>query len=155
MKYTAHELCLQEVPGEVCLAFSISNCPLRCPGCHSSELQTDIGEDLHTFIFEAILNSYKAKHTNNFVFTCVLFFGGDQHEKSLVILLKLAKSLGLKTCLYTGSDIVSTHIQENLDYLKTGPYIKAQGSLMNRNTNQRLMDLHTNEDITYKLWENT
>lgn len=155
MKYTAVEICMQEVPGEVCVAFSISNCPFTCPGCHSAELQTDVGTILSTTTFKEELDFYRAKHTGNYLFSCALFFGGDQHEQELVELLKFSHSLGIKTCLYTGFETVSDAIKEHLDYLKVGPYNKAKGDLMSKTTNQRLIDLNKNKDITYKFWENT
>ncbi len=37
MRVTHEDVVFQEVPGEVALAFTIAGCPLRCPGCHSSD----------------------------------------------------------------------------------------------------------------------
>ena len=154
MKFTSHELVLQEVPGEVCLAFSVSNCPFRCAGCHSAYLQTDVGTILTLDLFTDILDSYKVPSTGNYPFTCILFFGGEQHEEEFRTLLEYSQYLGLKTCLYTGANDVPTYIKANLNYLKTGPYLSESGSLLKSTTNQRLLNLDTNTDITYKFWEN-
>ena len=44
MFYSYPQEVLQEVPGEISLALSISGCPLRCKGCHSTETyKTDFG----------------------------------------------------------------------------------------------------------------
>lgn len=85
--------------------------------------------------------------------SCVLFYGGEWEEEWLTKMLKLVKSLGLKTALYTGLDDVSKEIKDNLDYLKTGSFVKECGPLNKRTTNQRMWDLKKNEDITCKFWK--
>ncbi len=37
---------LAEVPEEISLTLSISNCAFRCHGCHSAYLQRDVGKPL-------------------------------------------------------------------------------------------------------------
>lgn len=46
IKYVECAVTLAEVPHEVCLTISISNCAFRCHGCHSPYLQQDVGEPL-------------------------------------------------------------------------------------------------------------
>ena len=43
LKYVNTGVVFQEIPDEVTLAINISNCPCRCPGCHSHYLWEDIG----------------------------------------------------------------------------------------------------------------
>ena len=43
MKYVNESVVFAEIPDEVTLAINISNCPCRCPGCHSKFLWGDIG----------------------------------------------------------------------------------------------------------------
>ena len=35
LKYAGYDIVFQEIPDEVTLAISLTNCPNRCPGCHS------------------------------------------------------------------------------------------------------------------------
>lgn len=46
LKYVNTGVVFQEIPDEVTLAVNISNCPCRCPGCHSRYLWGDVGEPL-------------------------------------------------------------------------------------------------------------
>ena len=43
LKYVNTDIVFQEIPDEVTLAVNISNCPCRCPGCHSEYLWEDVG----------------------------------------------------------------------------------------------------------------
>ena len=46
LKYTTVQVTFREIPDEITLCINISNCPIRCPDCHSKELWNDIGTDL-------------------------------------------------------------------------------------------------------------
>ena len=46
LKYVDSKVVFSEVPDEITLAISISNCPGTCKGCHSPWLREDIGESL-------------------------------------------------------------------------------------------------------------
>ena len=46
MKYYNYDVVFQEIPDETTLAINISNCPCRCPGCHSKFLWEDVGVEL-------------------------------------------------------------------------------------------------------------
>ena len=46
LKYVECTVTLEEVPTEINLTISISNCRFRCHGCHSAYLQQDIGKPL-------------------------------------------------------------------------------------------------------------
>ena len=39
LKYVEYAVTLEEVPTEISLTISISNCRFRCHGCHSAYLQ--------------------------------------------------------------------------------------------------------------------
>lgn len=46
LKYVECAVTMEEVPTEISLAISISNCRFRCHGCHSVYLQQDVGKPL-------------------------------------------------------------------------------------------------------------
>ena len=46
LKYVEYAVTLEEVPTEISLTISISNCRSRCHGCHSAYLQQDVGKPL-------------------------------------------------------------------------------------------------------------
>lgn len=46
LKYVESAVTLEEVPNEISLTISISNCQFRCHSCHSAYLQQDIGRPL-------------------------------------------------------------------------------------------------------------
>ena len=46
LKYVGYAVTLEEVPTEISLTISISNCRFRCHGCHSAYLQQDVGNPL-------------------------------------------------------------------------------------------------------------
>jgi anaerobic ribonucleoside-triphosphate reductase activating protein len=75
--------------------------------------------------------------------------GGEWYKEELINFLLIAKKLGLKTCLYTGLEIVDNDIKNNLDFLKTGRWYKNLGGLKNINTNQKFINVKTNENLNY------
>ena len=46
LKYVECAVTLEEVPTEISLTISISNCRFRCHGCHSAYLRQDIGKPM-------------------------------------------------------------------------------------------------------------
>jgi len=140
MYYYNFQVVLQEVPGEVSLCFSISGCPLRCDGCHSPFLwKVGNGNLLSLERFEQILVQYEN------LASCVLFMGGEWHEKTLVSFLNLANKRSYKTCLYTGETQVSDAILKELTWLKTGQWERHLGGLSSPDTNQKFIDVKTNQ----------
>lgn len=140
MNYSSKQVVWQEVPGEVSLAYTISGCPLRCVGCHSADTwPLGAGNKLAVQEFKTQLKQYQG------LITCVLFLGGEWHEQMLLELLEIAQEQDLNTCLYTGYEDVSNEIKAHLTYLKTGPWIRELGGLDSPTTNQRFIDLRTNE----------
>ena len=139
MNYYNFQIVLQEVPGEISLCFSISGCSLKCEGCHSSFLwKKENGTILSKNIYQSYLNQYKN------LASCVLFMGGEWHEKEIVSYLKLANKMNYKTCLYTGEDAVSVHIMNELNWIKTGKWKSTLGGLTCSKTNQKFIDIKTN-----------
>jgi len=136
------DVLLQEVPNEISLSFGISGCPHNCPGCSWSNIPQNQGFNLTTDVLLLNLARYKG------LISCVLFLGGEWDEH-LLTLLTLCKKEKLLTCLYTGKETISDDMLSLLDYVKLGPYIKELGGLDSPITNQRFLNLHTNEDMNH------
>lgn len=131
MKYVSCDITFKEVPDEVNLTLWISGCPRECSGCQTPELSYDIGKELTEEVFtEKLLSIGK-------FCSCITFLGGEQFNEQFISLSKIAKSFGKKVCLYTGADNVDETIEKQLDYLKTGPFVKELGPLSSKTTNQR------------------
>lgn len=143
IKYLTKNIVLQEIPKEISLSLEITNCPNRCKGCHTPELQQDIGTELTEAELRRIIESTKLG--KKFLVSCILFMGGDQH-KELISLLKIVKEYDLKTALYTGNDFVDVDIIKELDYVKLGAYVEELGGLTEKTTNQKLFELKWSND---------
>jgi len=146
LNYSYPQIVVTEIPDEISLALSISGCPLRCPNCHSKETYpNDFGKQLDSFEMERLLDKNK-------LISCVLFYGGEWDKYALINLLNIVKNRGYKTALYTGLEVgeIPRTIYQMLDYIKVGSYIEELGTLRDSNTNQRLIELATGKDITYK-----
>ncbi|CAM1365701.1 Anaerobic ribonucleoside-triphosphate reductase activating protein [Tenacibaculum soleae] len=143
------QIVFQEVPGEISLCFSISGCSIQCKGCHSPILwKKNNGNLLTEKDFLKQLKKYE-----NFA-TCVLFMGGEWHEKELIEKLKLAKKTGYKTCLYTGEEKISMQLKEHLTWLKTGKWKENLGGLSCKNTNQKFIEVRTNKKLNHLFLKN-
>lgn len=144
MKYYQYTVVFQEMPDDIALTFELTQCPMHCDGCHSPHLQEDIGETITLSVFRQIVDKYIG------MVSAVLFMGSaynadDQLE--LAQMLDYAKSLGLKTCIWTGESDVCANLKQYLDFLKTGRYIAEKGALGTPGTNQRYINLLTNETV--------
>ena len=150
IKYAEEMICFQEVPDEITLSFSISNCPRRCEGCHSAYLSQDIGLPLKQHLLSAI-------EANKGLITCVLFMGGDDEKQidELRDCIEICHREKLKVALYTGSDEFPSQLSTSLDYIKYGHYDKSRGGLTSKNTNQKFYKKNNGEwiDITYRFWK--
>ncbi|HPS24563.1 MAG TPA: anaerobic ribonucleoside-triphosphate reductase activating protein [Bacteroidales bacterium] len=136
LKYTGFDIVFQEIPDEVTLAVNISNCPHRCPGCHSPYLWEDTGEPLTTAVLADWLTRYGKE------ITCICFMGGDASPDEVA---GLARYLGtqlvapVKTGWYSGrSSLPEGFSTEWFHYIKLGPYLQEKGPLSSPGTNQRL-----------------
>lgn len=149
LRFVTEQVVWQEVPGEVSLAFTISGCPLRCKGCHSSAARNPkAGQLLTPEYFLARLHQYQG------LMSCVLFLGGEWQPNALIALLRIACEQQLKTCLYTGADAISPMLLPYLTYLKTGPWVAELGGLNSPTTNQRFIDVRTQENLNDSFLKN-
>jgi len=140
MNFSYPQIVMQEIPGEISLALSISGCPLRCPGCHSAfTWDAEYGDRLNEFSLQRMLDKYEG------MISCVLFYGGEWEPDSLIHLLSMVRNRGLLTALYSGHEQVDDEILACLDFLKLGRYIADRGGLESTQTNQRLVDLRTGQ----------
>lgn len=139
MHYSIPQIVFQEVPDEISLAISISGCNLKCPGCHSAFTWDEkYGKPLNIQEIDKLLNQYEG------LVSCFLFYGGEWEIDNLLEFINHIKSKNIKVCLYTGLDIdeIDERLINNLDYLKTGRYIKSLGGLKEKNTNQKFYKIH-------------
>ena len=149
MYYYDFQVVLQEVPGEISLFFSNCGCKLACKGCHSSYLwDKKNGKILLINTYLELLNKYEHYAT------CVLFMGGEWHEKELIEMLKIAKHKKFKTCLYTGEERISEEISNELTFLKTGSWKSELGGLGSETTNQKFTDVKKNINLNYLFSKN-
>lgn len=133
LKYTDYDIVFQEIPDEVTLAINLSLCPNRCPGCHSPQLWEDLGERLDERAIDSLMVRYASS------ITCVCFMGGDNDPQEVIRLARYIHNKGKRTGWYSGKEhLQESHLAEEFDYVKTGPYIEALGGLNNPATNQRL-----------------
>lgn len=136
LKYVNYDIVFQEIPDEVTLAVNLSGCPVGCPGCHSSFLKGDVGDELSSAVLDRLLEKYGRD------ITCLCFMGGDgapQEVAALAAYLK-EKTLGrLKTGWYSGRQELPEGVDPSVfDYVKLGPYVQEKGGLGSSTTNQRL-----------------
>lgn len=135
LRYASYDIVFREVPGEVTLAINISNCPNRCPGCHSAHLMRDIGEVLDEESLSRLLDTYGRS------VTCVCFMGGDacpREVESLSAYLRAGSGGRLKAGWYSGKDRLPEGCSpRHFDYIKLGAYVERLGGLDSPATNQR------------------
>ncbi len=152
LRYVNTGVVFQEIPDEVTLSVNISNCPCRCPGCHSSYLWEDVGEKLDCRVIDSFMEKYGGD------VTCVCFMGGDASPSEVETLAVYihSKYQGVRVGWYSGRQKIAPEIDRgNFDYIKVGPYIRHLGGLKEKTTNQRLykkLPDGTFEDITPRFW---
>ncbi len=149
MKYYNTDIVFQEVPDEVSLAVNITNCPNNCVGCHSEHLRDDIGVTLTDAEVDRLLLPYLG------TITCFCIMGGDACISEVEHLAAYVKNkYHVKTAWYSGR----YHMPDNIsyfDYIKLGPFVKEQGGLKSKDTNQRFyrIDNGVAVDITHVFWK--
>ena len=152
LKYVNTDIVFQEIPDEVTLAINISNCPCRCPGCHSSYLWQNVGTPLTAMELDNLIRQYEAE------ITCVAFMGGDSEPEYINNLARFIhrEHPELKVAWYSGRQRVAPQVKRtDFDYIKLGPYIAHLGCLKERSTNQRLYKRVVGDnftDITHLFW---
>jgi len=153
LKYVNTGIVFQEIPDEVTLSINISNCPCRCPGCHSSYLWADVGEALTSETLDAFIQEYGKE------ITCVCFMGGDAEPASVGALARYLREKypQYRVAWYSGRLRVAKEIDKSdFHYIKIGPYLAHLGGLKSPTTNQRLYKQTTDgtfEDITSRFWK--
>ena len=152
LKYVNTGVVFQEIPDEVTLSINLSNCPCRCPGCHSQYLWENIGTPLTAMELDRLVGLY----ANDI--TCISFMGGDAEPEYVNILACFLRREhpALRIGWYSGRSQLSAMVDKsNFDYVKLGPYIADKGCLKDRTTNQRLYKKAAGDgftDITYRFW---
>lgn len=152
LKYVNTGIVFQEIPDEVTLAVNISNCPCRCPGCHSTYLWKNIGEPLTEAAIDSFVNQYGGD------ITCIAFMGGDAEPAAVNVLARYVHEHHprYKVAWYSGRIRIPQAVcKSDFDYIKIGPYIRHLGCLKERTTNQRLYKLTQDgnfTDITARFW---
>ncbi|MBO5698861.1 MAG: anaerobic ribonucleoside-triphosphate reductase activating protein [Bacteroidaceae bacterium] len=154
LKYLTYDIVFQEFPDEVTLAINLSLCPNRCPGCHSSILMGDVGEELTQEVLMQLIQKYDGE------ITCVALMGGDNDPQTVQQRLLEVKQQykELKTGWYSGCQDLPEHFNPAaFNYVKVGPYKADLGGLNNPNTNQRFYKVehdHTLTDLTHRFRKN-
>lgn len=148
LKYLSTAVVFAEVPDEISLALQITNCPHRCPGCHSPELTQDIGEELSDAALRRLLDKYRRKGV-----TCICLMGGDSDHGDVARLADTVRKAGMKACFYSGDDEIDESLIKHLDYYKVGSWKEESGPLNKETTNQRMYRCPEMEDITSKFWK--
>lgn len=149
MKYWDVQILFQEVPGEISICFTIMGCDLNCKGCHSTHLWSkNKGHLLSNIEFANILEKYK-----DFA-SCVLFMGGEWHQKELIEKLDIALKMGFSTCLYTGRASIDKKITAKLTWLKYGPWKEELGGLDCPKTNQRFIQVKEHKTLNHLFQKN-
>lgn len=164
MKYTNTEIVFREVPDKITLAINISGCPNHCPECHSKWLWEDNG----TLLDEKELIRLVERNKG---INCVAFMGGDAEPEEIVRLGGFLFDMypSIQQCWYSGRNpeelesLAEAGYLDFLDYIKLGPFKKEYGPLDNKNTNQRMYEISSEnsgkkihfiyKDITHKFWK--
>lgn len=145
LKYVNYNVVFQEIPNETTLAINLSLCPNRCKGCHSADLQKDIGEILDEKVILQILKKYQ--HS----VTCICFMGGDNAPKMVEQLASFIKRMSLyqiKTGWYSGKKYLPENISlRAFNFIKLGSYIEGFGPLTSPTTNQRFYKIEDGKMI--------
>ncbi|MDO4159469.1 MAG: anaerobic ribonucleoside-triphosphate reductase activating protein [Prevotellaceae bacterium] len=145
LKYVNTGVVFQEIPDEVTLSINISNCPCRCPGCHSKYLWQNIGEPLTPITLNKFIHEYGSD------ITCICFMGGDSEPEYVNVLARYIhrEHPNMKVAWYSGRTRISSAVNKaDFDYIKVGPYIEHLGCLKSRTTNQRLYKKAAGDDFT-------
>lgn len=117
LKYASTQVTSTEIPDEISLCIDISNCPIRCRGCHSRNLWKDIGEPLTEEAIHQLID-------RNAGITCVCFMGGDIAPDEINNLAGYVRNAypHLKIGWYSGTDQITIYTEyKNFDYIKFGP----------------------------------
>ena len=145
LKYYNAMVVFEEIPDEITLAINITNCPCKCPSCHSKFLWADTGTVLDDGELFALIGK-------NDGITCVCFMGGDADPSYVNELAKtLKEKTQLKVGWYSGRDELSELIDlKYFDYIKIGRYDDEFGPLNKDTTNQKFYFVTENKELIDK-----
>jgi len=158
VKYLNAMVVFEEIPNEITLAINITNCPCRCPGCHSKFLWEDVGTELTIDEIDRLLEK-------NDGVTTICFMGGDAEPEVIMALAEYVHEIKqLKVGWYSGRDDYYKGINFDwFDFIKLGHYDDKFGPLNKETTNQKLFKINhekiddvkkiTFEDITDMFWK--
>lgn len=139
MNYSYPQIVLEDIPGYLTLAISISGCPVSCKGCHSAfTWDNNYGNKLTPETLYELIQ--KHKHID-----CVLFYGGEWNITELIPFLLQVRENNLKVALYSGYDYIIPELIEHLDFYKIGPWIPELGNISTPGTNQKLYEIIDDE----------
>ena len=109
LKYYNAMVVFEEIPDEITLAINITNCPCKCPGCHSKFLWDDNGTELTVEVLHKLIKE-------NDGITCVCFMGGDKDPEEVVKLSEYVNCIEhLNVGWYSGKDEFVSNL--NYDFL--------------------------------------
>ena len=96
---------------------------------------------------EVLINDLK----ENKGISCVLFLWWDWDKESLIDMLYAVQSQWLKTALYSWRNLeeIETELTLHLNYIKVGKWDMEKGPLQNPNTNQKMYNLDTKQEIIF------
>ena len=138
-EYPIHNMgiTLNEVPNKVAVFVEFSNCHLKCEGCHSNHLHSDMFDGEKTDI--KYILSYVEKQIDKGAEYIVLM-GGDTNgvtKEDLYLLIGRLAEIA-PVMLYSGLEDTSILTDTNLTLLKTGGYIEELGGILSPTTNQKV-----------------
>lgn len=157
-KYLNAMVVFEEIPNEITLAINITNCPCKCPGCHSKFLWEDVGTELTMEEIDRLIEK-------NDGITTICFMGGDAEPEVIMALAEYVHEIKqLKVGWYSGRDEYYQGINFDwFDFIKLGHYDDKFGPLNKETTNQKLFKINhekidnvkkiTFEDITNMFWK--
>ncbi|MDO4217021.1 MAG: anaerobic ribonucleoside-triphosphate reductase activating protein [Bacteroidales bacterium] len=148
LKYSTYDVVFQEIPDEVTLAISLTNCPNHCPGCHSPHLWHNEGKVLDKAALRSLLSQYSG------YITCCCLMGGDNDPDAVVEAARTIHQFSkLKVAWYSGRELLPSE-PSLFQYIKLGPYCSERGGLKDPHTNQRMYKNveGTLVDITPTFW---
>lgn len=121
LKFVESRVVFSEVPDEITLAISISNCPNHCKGCSEPYLADDIGTEITHHVLDKLICENKG-------ISCVAFMGGDGDHESIAKFSDYIKHVyKLKVAFYSGQDELDLTLVPLLDYYKIGRFILPEG----------------------------
>lgn len=137
------QVAFSEIPDEITLCVNISNCPNRCPLCHSPWLQEDVGEMLTESRLDELIKGCGCP------LTCVCFMGGDQEPQRVIDLCRYVQTRHqLLSAWYSGRPyLLPAACDGSVDYYKFGPYNEKYGPLNSTTTNQVMLRYSHGRDV--------